>query len=90
MADARASHRAAETRGRDGRVETVSFVNGLEFPLSEPLDAEPMGELQRFTPTIEALVTPDIDASLDEQAAKTRFWNAFKALGAWWAELPPY
>ena len=31
-----------------------------------------MGELQRFTPTIEALVTPDIDASLDEQAAKTR------------------
>ena len=49
-----------------------------------------LGELQRFTPTIDALVTPDIDASLDEQAAKTRFWNAFKALGAWWAELPPY
>ena len=54
------------------------------------LDAERPGELQRFTPTIEALVTPDIDASLDEQGAKTRFWNAFKALGAWWAELPPY
>jgi hypothetical protein len=35
-------------------------------------------------------VTPDIDASLDEQAAKTRFWNAFKTLGTWWAELPPY
>ena len=33
---------------------------------------------------------PDIDASLDEQAAKTAFWNAFKALGPWWAELPPY
>jgi uracil-DNA glycosylase len=33
---------------------------------------------------------PDIDASLDDQASKTRFWNAFKALGAWWAELPPY
>ena len=48
------------------------------------------GELQRFTPTIDALVTPDIDASLDEQSAKTRFWNAFKALGAWWSELPPY
>ena len=46
--------------------------------------------MQRFTPTIDALVTPDIDASLDEQDAKTRFWNAFKALGAWWAELPPY
>ena len=33
---------------------------------------------------------PDIDASLDEQERKTEFWNAFKALGPWWAELPPY
>jgi uracil-DNA glycosylase len=48
------------------------------------------GELQRFTPTVQALVTPDIDASLDDQPGKTRFWNAFKALGPWWAELPPY
>jgi uracil-DNA glycosylase len=70
--------------------ETVAFLNGLEFPLSDELDAERLGEPQAFTPTIEALVTPDIDASLDEQSAKTRFWNAFKALGAWWAELPPY
>ena len=70
--------------------ETVAFLAELGFPLSEELDAERPGELQRFTPTIDALVTPDIDASLDEQGAKTRFWNAFKALGAWWAELPPY
>jgi hypothetical protein len=47
-------------------------------------------ELQRFTPTIQALVTPDIDESLDEAPAKTAFWNAFKVLGTWWAELPPY
>jgi uracil-DNA glycosylase family 4 len=70
--------------------ETVAFLAALEFPLSEPLDPARLGEVQPFTPTIEALVTPDIDASLDEQGAKTRFWNAFKALGAWWAELPPY
>jgi uracil-DNA glycosylase family 4 len=69
---------------------TVSFLEALDFPLSESLDPERPGELQRFTPTIDALVTPDIDASLDEQAAKTRFWNAFKTLGTWWAELPPY
>jgi uracil-DNA glycosylase family 4 len=69
---------------------TVSFLEALDFPLAESLDAERPGELQRFTPTIDALVTPDIDASLDEQAAKTRFWNAFKTLGTWWAELPPY
>ena len=67
----------------------VAFVNAVEFPLADPLDAEAEG-LQRLTPTIDALVVPDIDASLDEQAAKTRFWNAFKALGSWWAELPPY
>ncbi len=69
---------------------TVGFVNALEFPLSDRLDPARGGELQRFTPTVEALVTPDIDASLDEQGAKTAFWNAFKPLGRWWAELPPY
>ena len=68
---------------------TAEFVDELAFPLSQPLDGA-VGERQRFTPTIEALMTPDIDSSLDEQGAKTRFWNAFKALGPWWAELPPY
>src|SRR5919199_763346 len=62
----------------------VAFLNSIEFPLADELDAEAAG-LQRLTPTIDALVVPDIDASLDEQAAKTSFWNAFKALGSWWA-----
>jgi uracil-DNA glycosylase family 4 len=69
--------------------EALAFLNGLEFPLARPIVETP-GELQRFTPTIEALVVPDIDESLDEQPAKTRFWQAFKTLGGWWAELPPY
>jgi uracil-DNA glycosylase len=68
----------------------VSFLNDLRFPLSEPLAPTELGDIQRFTPTIGALVTPDIDESLDEQPAKTAFWNAFKALGPWWAEQPPY
>jgi uracil-DNA glycosylase family 4 len=67
----------------------VAFLNGLDFPLSQPIE-DRLGELQRFTPATQALVTPDIDDSLDEQPAKTRFWNAFKALGPWWADLPPY
>jgi uracil-DNA glycosylase family 4 len=67
----------------------TEFLGALSFPLSQPLD-QTLDSLQRFTPTIEALVTPDIDSSLDEQSAKTAFWNAFKALGPWWAELPPY
>jgi len=69
--------------------DALRFLNELEFPLSRPL--EPVeGERQQFTPTVDALYAPDIDESLDEQGAKTRFWNAFKPLGPWWAELPPY
>jgi uracil-DNA glycosylase family 4 len=67
----------------------VEFLNGLDFPLADPVEYKP-GELQRFTATTQVLVVPDIDASLDEAPAKTRFWNAFKPLGSWWAELPPY
>lgn len=70
-------------------LEALAFLNALEFPLASAVE-ERLGEVQRFTPTIEALVVPDIDESLDEQPAKTRFWQAFKALGGWWAELPPY
>ncbi len=69
--------------------DALEFLNSVEFPLSQPVPAT-LGELQPFTPTIEALVVPDIDLSLDEQPAKTRFWNAFKPVGPWWAELPPY
>ncbi len=69
--------------------DALAFVNSLAFPLAGEVE-ERLGEVQRFTPTIEALVVPDIDASLDEQPAKTRFWQAFKTVGAWWAELPPY
>jgi uracil-DNA glycosylase len=67
----------------------LAFLNGLAFPLARELGAKE-GERQQFTPTIEAIFTPDIDESLDEQPAKTQFWNAFKALGEWYAALPPY
>ena len=69
--------------------DALEFVNGIGFQLAQPLE-QTLGELQRFTPTIEGLVVPDIDSSLDEAPAKTAFWNAFKAVGPWWAELPPY
>jgi uracil-DNA glycosylase family 4 len=69
--------------------QALEFLNSIEFPLADTLEWKP-GELQRLTATTEALVVPDIDASLDEAPAKTEFWNAFKALGPWWAALPPY
>ena len=67
----------------------LGFLNSVAFPLARKVAATE-GELQKFTPTIDALFTPDIDDSLDEQPEKTRFWNAFKLLGEWWASLPPY
>jgi uracil-DNA glycosylase family 4 len=69
--------------------DALGVLNDLRFPLSTPVEPR-LGEVQRFTPTVDALYVPDIDASLDQQAEKTRFWNAFKLLGSWWAELPPY
>ena len=67
----------------------LTFLNGVGFPLAREVKSE-NGAIQKFTPTIDALATPDVDESLDEQPAKTAFWNAFKPLGGWWAELPPY
>ena len=69
--------------------QALAFLNAVAFPLARTLEPKE-GERQHFTPTIEAIFTPDIDASLDEQAEKTRFWNAFKPLGEWWESLPPY
>jgi uracil-DNA glycosylase family 4 len=71
--------------GEDAR----QSLNAVRFPLAGEV-ADLPGDLQPFTPTVEALVTPDIDASLDDQAAKREFWAAFKALGPWWSALPPY
>ena len=69
--------------------DALAFLNDLQFPLAQTVE-QTLGELQQLTPTTQALVVPDIDTSLDEQPAKTAFWNAFKVLGSWWAELPPY
>ena len=71
------------------RARPGSALAGGEVALAQPVDSK-VSELQRFTPTIEALAVPDIDSSLDEAPAKTAFWNAFKSIGPWWAELPPY
>ncbi len=97
------SQSAAECRARvleelaivDPRVVVVmgepalEELNELEVPLGRTVEDRP-GELQRLTPTCEALFVPDIDLSLDEEATKREFWAAFRALGRWYEELPPY
>ncbi|MEA2197183.1 MAG: uracil-DNA glycosylase [Solirubrobacteraceae bacterium] len=69
--------------------DALAVVNDLEIPLARPLTAE-LGALQRLTPTMEALFVPSIDEALDEESAKRAFWSAFRVLGQWWADLPPY
>jgi uracil-DNA glycosylase len=69
--------------------EALAVVNELGVPLARELTESP-GELQRLTPSIEALYVPNIDDALDEEEAKRDFWTAFRVLGQWWADLPPY
>jgi len=69
--------------------DALTVVNELGVPLARELAARP-GEPQQFTPAIEALFVPNIDEALDEEGAKRDFWAAFRVLGQWWADLPPY
>ncbi len=67
----------------------LGALNGLDLPLARALAPE-LGEIQPLTPTVDALFVPDIDGSLDEEGAKREFWGAFRALGEWYDQLPPY
>jgi uracil-DNA glycosylase len=70
-------------------LDALGVVNELELPLRR--DLHPVtGEIQHLTPMIDALFVPNIDEALDEEAAKREFWAAFRVLGQWWADLPPY
>ena len=61
--------------------DAFAFLNGLDFPLAGELEPDARRRCSDWTPTVQVLYVPDIDASLDEQPSKTKFWNAFKALG---------
>src|SRR5579875_876520 len=69
--------------------EALGVLNELSLPLAAQLDPR-AGEVQRLTPSMEALYVPNIDESLDEESAKREFWSAFRVLGQWWSDLPPY
>jgi uracil-DNA glycosylase family 4 len=69
--------------------DALAILNDLDLPLSSEVLADP-GEVQRLTPSIEALYVPNIDEALDEETAKRAFWSAFRVLGEWYADLPPY
>ena len=70
-------------------LESLETINELALPLAQPV-APRTGEIQPLTPSIEALYVPSIDEALDEEAAKRAFWTAFRRLGDWYADFPPY
>jgi uracil-DNA glycosylase family 4 len=69
--------------------DALSTLNDLDVPLARTLEPE-LGAVQPFTPACDGLVVPNIDEALDEEAAKREFWSAFRVLGEWYADLPPY
>ncbi|WP_041730082.1 uracil-DNA glycosylase family protein [Conexibacter woesei] len=69
--------------------EALHVVNDLDIPLARELEQVP-GAIQHLTPSVDALYVPNIDEALDEEGAKRAFWRAFKVLGDWYADLPPY
>jgi uracil-DNA glycosylase family 4 len=69
--------------------EALAELNGLGVPLASEVKPAP-GEIQKLTPACDALYVPDIDSALDDDSAKREFWGAFRALGDWYADFPPY
>ncbi|HWX73917.1 MAG TPA: uracil-DNA glycosylase family protein [Solirubrobacteraceae bacterium] len=69
--------------------DALAALGEMQIPLARTLDPR-LGEVQSLTPMIDALYTPDIDGSLDEEEAKREFWAAFRVLGEWYASQPPY
>jgi hypothetical protein len=69
--------------------EALEVLNELELPLAREVLATP-GEVQELTPSVNALYTPNIDEALDEESAKREFWKAFRVLGDWYSDFPPY
>jgi len=69
--------------------DALATLNELDIPLQREV-APRLGEIQTLTPSIEALYVPNIDEALDDETSKREFWAAFRVLGRWWEELPPY
>jgi hypothetical protein len=72
-------------RGEEAR----RILNDLELPMAEPVEASE-GEVQRLTPTIDALYVPDADDSLDTDGGAEIYAAALDVepgTGALWNSL---
>jgi uracil-DNA glycosylase family 4 len=69
--------------------DALDVLNELELPLAREV-LPTAGAVQPLTPSIDALYTANIDEALDEEQAKREFWKAFRVLGEWYSDFPPY
>jgi uracil-DNA glycosylase len=69
--------------------DALAALNDVDVPLARPVEGRP-GDIQALTPSIDALYVPNIDEALDDETSKRAFWTAFRVLGDWYADLPPY
>jgi uracil-DNA glycosylase family 4 len=69
--------------------QALAELNDLALPLARAVEPK-LGEVHKLTPSIDVLYVPNVDEALDEENAKRRFWDAFRALGSWYEALPPY
>ena len=67
----------------------LSSSTTLQVPLSRPV--EPREGRSRRSPRRSTPSTrPTSTTSLDAEGAKRDFWRAFRTLGEWYEDLPPY
>ena len=69
--------------------DALFALDDLDLPLAQQLHSS-TGEIRTFTPQMAHLHVPNIDRALDDERAKRAFWASFRALGDWYADLPPY
>ncbi len=69
--------------------QTIEDINELGMAGATRLEPK-LGAFQQWTAHCEAIMVPDLDLSLDDEKAKRDFWQAFRKVGAWYDELPPY
>ena len=69
----------------------LAFLNSRAVPARARARADRRASCRSFTPTIDALFTPDIDEALDEQPSKTRVLERVQAARRRGGpSLPPY
>jgi uracil-DNA glycosylase family 4 len=69
--------------------DALAALIELELPLARPVIGR-IGEVEMLSPQLALLHVPNIDEALDDERSKREFWDAFRTLGDWYAELPPY